>query len=138
MSQQNINTGTTANDGTGDSLRTSFIKTNSNFTELYSNLLSNIATITSNTVLTTQTLVIANVSAAGANIGITLPNSATKQNCFVTVRTHDPAATGFYAIVNTAMGEGNIFSNTDTSTTTLVANDVGYKFLSIGTNWLVI
>lgn len=35
MSKQVINTGTTANDGTGDDLRTSQIKVNENFTELY-------------------------------------------------------------------------------------------------------
>jgi len=33
--QQTINVGTTANDGTGDSIRASFQKTNANFTELY-------------------------------------------------------------------------------------------------------
>jgi hypothetical protein len=36
MSQQTINIGTTANDHTGDPLRTAFQKINSNFTELYS------------------------------------------------------------------------------------------------------
>jgi len=36
MAQQNINVGTNPNDGTGDSLRNGFIKTNDNFTELYS------------------------------------------------------------------------------------------------------
>ena len=35
MAKQLINTGTTANDGTGDPLRTSFTKTNANFTEVY-------------------------------------------------------------------------------------------------------
>lgn len=35
MTQQIIDVGTVANDGTGDSLRTAFIKTNDNFTELY-------------------------------------------------------------------------------------------------------
>lgn len=35
MSQQLINTGAYANDHTGDGLRTAFIKTNENFTELY-------------------------------------------------------------------------------------------------------
>lgn len=39
MAQQTINVGTTANDNTGDSLRDSFIKTNSNFTELYGDVL---------------------------------------------------------------------------------------------------
>ena len=36
MAQLTINTGTNANDGTGDSLRDAMIKTNTNFTELYS------------------------------------------------------------------------------------------------------
>lgn len=35
MSQQHINSGVTANDGTGDTLRTSQIKAESNFNELY-------------------------------------------------------------------------------------------------------
>jgi hypothetical protein len=35
MAKQVIGIGTTANDGSGDPLRTSFIKTNDNFTELY-------------------------------------------------------------------------------------------------------
>jgi hypothetical protein len=35
MTQQIINIGSAANDGTGDPLRTSFVKTNANFTELY-------------------------------------------------------------------------------------------------------
>ena len=34
MAQQTISIGTTANDGTGDPLRTAFNKINSNFTEL--------------------------------------------------------------------------------------------------------
>ena len=33
MAQQNINVGTSANDGTGDTLRDSQIKANSNFTD---------------------------------------------------------------------------------------------------------
>ena len=41
MSKQTINIGIRANDGKGDSLRTSFIKTNSNFTELYTNVANN-------------------------------------------------------------------------------------------------
>ena len=44
MARQNINVGATGNDKTGDPLRTAFIKTNSNFTELY----TNVATITTN------------------------------------------------------------------------------------------
>jgi len=49
MAKQTINTGTTANDGTGDTLRSAFGKTNSNFTEMY-NQTSNswVSPITSN------------------------------------------------------------------------------------------
>ena len=36
MAQEIINVGTSANDGTGDALRNAFIKTNNNFTEVYS------------------------------------------------------------------------------------------------------
>lgn len=35
MAQQHINTGTAANDGTGDSLRAGGLKIEANFTELY-------------------------------------------------------------------------------------------------------
>jgi hypothetical protein len=38
MAKQTIQLGTTANDGTGDPLRTAFTKTNSNFTELYTSV----------------------------------------------------------------------------------------------------
>jgi len=38
MAQQTISIGINPNDGTGDPLRTSFIKTNQNFTELYGNI----------------------------------------------------------------------------------------------------
>ena len=41
MTQQIIDVGTVANDGTGDSLRTAFIKTNDNFTELYNQVQTN-------------------------------------------------------------------------------------------------
>ena len=36
MAQEIINVGTSPNDGTGDPIRTAYIKTNSNFNELYS------------------------------------------------------------------------------------------------------
>jgi len=38
MAQQPINTGTVANDGTGQTLRSAFVKVNENFTELYGSL----------------------------------------------------------------------------------------------------
>ena len=44
MSQQLINIGGAPNDGTGDSIRTSFTKANENFTELYSKIRTTVPT----------------------------------------------------------------------------------------------
>jgi hypothetical protein len=52
MARQIINIGTTANDGTGDPLRVSFDKINSNFNELYTNLGAGNVLISGNTILT--------------------------------------------------------------------------------------
>ena len=50
MTQQTINLGITANDGTGDPLRTAFLKINANFTDVYNQMNSlNIFTIPSQT-----------------------------------------------------------------------------------------
>jgi hypothetical protein len=38
MTQQTINLGTIANDGTGDPLRTAFLKINANFTDVYNQI----------------------------------------------------------------------------------------------------
>ena len=43
MAKQTINIGTTANDKTGDQLRTAFTKTNDNFTEVYAYPLNSIS-----------------------------------------------------------------------------------------------
>jgi len=47
MAKQTINIGIRANDGKGDTLRASFIKTNNNFTELYTNVSNNANTANS-------------------------------------------------------------------------------------------
>jgi len=49
MAQQTINIGTTANDGTGDPLRTAFDKVNDNFTELYSDDAGDVGSIIAGT-----------------------------------------------------------------------------------------
>ena len=58
MAQQTINIGATANDGTGDQLRTAFDKVNDNFIEVYTELggtsLSNVK-ISGNTISTDDT-----------------------------------------------------------------------------------
>ncbi len=52
MAKQTINIGTTANDGTGDPLRTAFDKVNDNFTELYSDDAGDVGSITGGTGIT--------------------------------------------------------------------------------------
>ena len=46
MAKQTINIGTTANDGTGDPIRTAFDKVNDNFTELYNDDAGDVNSIT--------------------------------------------------------------------------------------------
>jgi hypothetical protein len=45
MSQNTVNTGTTANDGTGDTLRTAFTKVNDDITEIFFNVANNTSNI---------------------------------------------------------------------------------------------
>ena len=52
MAQQTINIGTSANDGTGDPLRTAFDKVNDNFTELYNDDAGDVGSITGGTGIT--------------------------------------------------------------------------------------
>lgn len=54
MAQNTVNTGTTANDGTGDPLRSAFIKINDDFTEVFSNIANNTSNI-ANLVITVDT-----------------------------------------------------------------------------------
>lgn len=77
MTQQIINVGTAANDGLGDPLRTAFIKTNDNFTELYAGGgAAGIANGTSNVKIIANSSVL--VSVAGtANVVTVSANTVT-------------------------------------------------------------
>jgi hypothetical protein len=74
MAQQTINVGTNPNDGTGDTLRGAFIKTDDNFTELYSGkqntLISgtNIKTINSTSLLGSGNVSVQATLVSGTNI----------------------------------------------------------------------
>jgi len=72
MTQQIINLGNTANDGTGDPLRTAFTKINANFTDLYSNIPSTQIVTTSSYTATSSDYYIG-VNYAGP-VTITLPS----------------------------------------------------------------
>ena len=76
MAQQTINVGATANDGTGDGIRTAYIKCNDNFQELYN------TTITPTSVPNgTSNLSVAD----SANVTITIAGSANVVNFAGTV-----------------------------------------------------
>lgn len=87
MAYQTVNTGSSANDGTGDQLRTAFDKINDNFSEVYAELggtsLSNVS-ITANTISTDDTngsltiapngsgtIILANAVSASSNVSVT-------------------------------------------------------------------
>jgi len=87
MAYQTVNIGSSANDGTGDQLRTAFDKINDNFSEVYAELggtsLSNVS-ITANTISTDDangsltiapngsgTIILANAVSASSNVSVT-------------------------------------------------------------------
>ena len=83
MAQQIIDVGNVANDGQGDPIRTSFQKTNSNFTELYNiGGISGIANGTSNINILEDSTV--SVSAANvANVLVVSGTGATLKGTFL-------------------------------------------------------
>jgi hypothetical protein len=71
MAKQTINVGTTANDGTGDALRNAFIKSNSNFDELYANKQDNLVSGTNIKTLEGQSLLGAgNIDLTKSDVGL--------------------------------------------------------------------
>lgn len=74
MVQQVINVGTSANDGTGDPLRTAFTKINSNFTEIYGkDAIGANFDLTDNTISATNTN--GNVELEPNGLGVVVINS---------------------------------------------------------------
>lgn len=69
MAKQVISVGSSANDGTGDTLRAAGQKTNANFDELYSGHLSAVSVTTSATVSATYSVYV-----LGSNATATIPN----------------------------------------------------------------
>ena len=65
MTRQNISTGTSANDGTGDTLRSAGTKINANFTELYTFLGGNASTLSTQISLEDSAVVFEGATANG-------------------------------------------------------------------------
>jgi hypothetical protein len=74
MAKQTINIGTTANDGTGDQLRSAFDKVNDNFTELYSDDAGDVGSIVAGT----------GISVNQATGAVTVTNSSPDQTVALT------------------------------------------------------
>jgi len=78
MTQQIIDTGSVANDGTGDPIRAAFTKTNANFDELYNTATVNVTgNITGGNLTTTGTVTGSTVNTAGlviTGVEIVAPN----------------------------------------------------------------
>jgi len=82
MAQQHINTGSSPNDGTGDPLRTAFIKTEENFTELFA---SGTFPFTGSAIITGSLIVTGSVRLNGSQGNFICDNiQASKVGAFLT------------------------------------------------------
>lgn len=110
MTRQNISTGTTANDGTGDSLRSAGTKINANFGELYQTLGGDSDTLPGKNVLHRYTVIDSNQTLSlthdyyilkkASSLALTLP-------------------------AGTQVGETKVFTNRGAGTATITANLAG-------------
>ncbi len=107
MAKQTINIGTTANDGTGDQLRSAFDKVNDNFTELYSDDAGDVGSIVAGTGIS--------VNQATGDVTVTnsLPNAT---------HTGDVTGSGALTIANDAVTTAKIIN--DAVTADKLANSI--------------
>ena len=108
MTKQVVNTGTVANDGTGDGLRTAFTKVNSNFNELYVNTensynQANIALSAANNISSNSEF----KSITLTNTGVTGNNTLYSGALYTFVRPNYSANTVDYIAEGVAITRGN-------------------------------
>lgn len=123
MTQQVIAVGTNANDNTGDPIRTAFIKTNANFSELYRRPTRSVTTSTSTT-------------EADYYVGV---NSITP--CTVTL--HTPASNGQMIIIKDESGACSqnritVAGSVDESTSFVLGINSGSISLIYNDKWRII
>jgi hypothetical protein len=119
MAKQTINIGTTANDGTGDPLRTAFVKVNNNFTEVYNTAQS--AYDYANTIVSdTQVDPLARTT-ANAAFDVANSSSITAQAAFDKANTAPEPTTSFSHLELTERHEesGNIVTFTRPANTNI-------------------
>jgi hypothetical protein len=120
MAQRSINVGTTANDGTGDSIRIAGIKINDNFTELYATTMAqSTITVTQNNITATQTNDDINLIPAGTGV-VKFPSIEFDDNNIRTTNGNDnlgiiPNGSG-YVIIDGLGFSGTGIHATDSST----------------------
>lgn len=145
MAQQTINIGATANDGTGDQLRTAFDKVNDNFVEVYTELggtsLSNIK-ISGNTISTddtngnltldpngTGTIVLANAVTASSTVVIT--GATTVNGGFAAAGASGTFITFGAADVTPTVAGGNLFKTGGAVTVTTFDDGVAGQSINV-------
>jgi hypothetical protein len=145
MAQQTINIGATANDGTGDQLRTAFDKVNDNFVEVYTELggssLSNIS-FSGNTISTddtngnltidpngTGTIVLANATTASSTLTVT--GATTVNGGFAAAGTSGTFITFVAADATPTVAGGNLFKSGGAVTVTDFDNGVAGQTITV-------
>lgn len=145
MAQQTINIGATANDGTGDQLRTAFDKVNDNFNEVYTELggtsLSNIS-ISGNTISTddtngdltldpngTGTIVLANATTASSTLTVT--GATTVNGGFAAAGTSGTFITFGAADATPTVAGGNLFKSGGAVTVTMFDDGVAGQTINV-------
>jgi hypothetical protein len=113
MAKQVINIGTTANDGTGDPLRTAFDKVNDNFTELYTDDAGDVGSIIAGT----------GISVDQATGNVTVTNSEPNAT-----HTGDVTGSGALTIANDAVSYEKIDDEFTTSDALTAAATVDVDF----------
>jgi hypothetical protein len=151
MAKQTINIGTTANDGTGDPLRTAFDKVNDNFTELYADDTGDVDSVNGQTgtvVLDSDDIAEGSTNEYYTEAKVSANTSVVANTAKVTNATHTGDVTGSTALtiandvidydklgaeftttaaVTTALdfGAAQIFTKTMTADTTFTYSNVG-------------
>jgi hypothetical protein len=145
MAQQTINIGATANDGTGDQLRSAFDKVNDNFVEVYTELggstLSNIK-LSGNTISTDDTngnltldpngsgtIVLANAVTASSTVAIT--GATVVNGGFAAAGTSGTFITFSAADATPTVAGGNVFKSGGAVTVTTFDNGVAGQAITV-------
>ena len=140
MTRQNISTGSSANDGTGDTLRSAGTKINANFTELYTFLGGNASTLSTQVSLEDSSIVFEGATADGNETRVMAENATADRLVRI------PNASGTLVmdtlsqtITNKTLGEVSFESSTITAngdcsdTATLIICNKGTA-LAVGLN----